>query len=75
MVSEIDRFRTLLNRYIRKSAKLLSDMHYNMYTHFVQKISLCLEFLPIVGFPLWNRRPKIHVGKSKARVLTSDPNE
>ncbi|EDD8831927.1 hypothetical protein BXO00_14245 [Salmonella enterica subsp. enterica serovar Mikawasima] len=68
-MTENDRFRTLLNRYVRKSAKSLSDMHYNMYTHFVQKISLCLEFLPIVGSPHWNRPLKISAGKLKQPVL------
>ncbi|EBJ8493852.1 hypothetical protein FHN49_15545 [Escherichia coli] len=74
-MTENDRFRTPLTASVQNLVKLVLDMLYNSYIHFVQKISLYLEFLPIVGSPHWNRRPKINVGKSKARVLTSDHNE
>ncbi|NHB94678.1 hypothetical protein C5469_22145 [Photorhabdus cinerea] len=71
-MTETDRFRTLPNKHVRKSVKLISDMHYNTYTYFVQKISLCHEFLPIVGSPLWNRPPKISAEKLKPPVLALD---
>ncbi|EAA4188742.1 hypothetical protein QF20_004934 [Salmonella enterica subsp. enterica] len=68
-MTENDRFRTLLNRYVRKSAKSLSDMHYNMYTHFVHKVTPCHEYLLTAGSPHWNRPLKISAGKLKQPVL------
>ncbi|ECD2891611.1 hypothetical protein EXB97_16755 [Salmonella enterica subsp. enterica serovar Napoli] len=64
-----DRFRTLLTTSVQNLVKLVLDMLYNSYIHFVQKIMPCHEFLLTVGFPRLNRQRKISAGKLKQPVL------
>ncbi|AUA54367.1 hypothetical protein BL143_00026980 [Klebsiella pneumoniae] len=64
-----DRFRTLLTVPVQNLVKLVSYMRYNSYTHFVQKIMPCHEFLLTVGSPRLNRQRKISAGKLKQPVL------
>ncbi|MBO1552425.1 hypothetical protein GBM03_21685 [Yersinia pseudotuberculosis] len=68
-MSKTVRFRTPTYKYVRKLVKFVSDMHYNSYIHSVQKFSLCHEFLPTVGSPLWNRLLKTSAGKLRLPVL------
>ncbi|EBV3242559.1 hypothetical protein DOH76_24040 [Salmonella enterica subsp. enterica serovar Oranienburg] len=70
---KIDRFRTLLTTSVQNLVKLVLDMLYNSYIHFVQKIMPCHEFLLTAGSPRLNRQRKISAGKLKQPVLPLNP--
>ncbi|EBY9433116.1 hypothetical protein D6387_20195 [Salmonella enterica subsp. enterica serovar Cerro] len=68
-MSRTVRFRTQFIAPVQNLVKLVSDMRYYSYIHFVQKITPCHEFLLTVGCPRLNRPRKISAGKLKQLVL------
>jgi len=68
-LTETGRFRTPLTASVQNLVKLVLDMLYNSYIHFVQKIMQCHEFLLTVGSPRLNRQRKISAEKLKQPVL------
>ncbi|AXF76582.1 hypothetical protein AV903_11895 [Erwinia tracheiphila] len=72
-MSDTDRFRTLLTVPVQKLVKLVSYMRYNTYTHFVQKITPCHEFLLTAVYPHLNRPLKTSAGKLKQLALPLNP--